>query len=284
MERLAILAPALVPAAYMIVMFAVYVVRTAAGRPPAVGGAESKRASALFGRFLTTYFLWLLQPILQVGVRLRLSPNTFTLASLAFCLGAAVAIATHHLATGAWLYVFAGALDILDGRLARATGKPTRAGAFLDSVGDRWGELLVLSGFVWYLRDSAWLGAAVLAIAGSMMVSYTRARGEGVGLTLDGGTMQRAERVAIVAMGALVTAWFEAGPATAEYGLHVIGAALLITGVGATMTALGRWYSGYRRLVEMDAAAGGEPDEVRGKHDGSARASRASEDKQLGAW
>ncbi len=267
MERLAILLPALIPAAYMLAMLAVYVIRWAVGRPPYVEAFDRRRASQVFGPFLTKYFLWILQPVLRFGVAWRVRPDAITIASLLCAAGAGVAIAAGHLATAGWLYIVAGALDIVDGRLARATKTQTRAGAFLDSVGDRWAELLVLSGFVWYLRDSAWQGAAVLAIAGSMMVSYTRARGEGVGLELDKGAMQRAERIALVAVGTLVAAWLEAGAATAGAGVHVIGAALLATGVGATLTALGRWREGYRklrRLDEIDAAAGGRDEGERG--------------------
>ena len=254
MDRLGILAPALVPAAYMIGVFLVYVVRCALGKPPDVGSLGRRRFSEVFGPFFTRYFLWLLQPFLRLGVAWRISPNLLTGASLALSAAAGLAVASRHLATAGWLYIIAGALDVLDGRLARATGQQTRAGAFLDSVADRWGELFVLSGFVWYLRDSAWLGAVVFALAGSMMVSYTRARGEGVGLKLDAGTMQRAERIALVSVGTLLTAWFDAGSETAEYGPHVIGVALLITGVGSSITAVGRWHQGYRMLKEQDEA------------------------------
>jgi phosphatidylglycerophosphate synthase len=253
MDRLAIVAPALIPAAYMILMFVVYVVRWAIGRPPEVDAFDRRRASEVFGPFLTHYFYWILQPVLRLGVAWRISANTLTFASLVCAAAAGVAIATNHLATAGWLYILAGAFDVLDGRLARATSTQTRAGAFLDSVADRWAELFVLSGFVWFLRDSPWMAAALFAIVGSMMVSYTRARGEGVGLKLDRGAMQRAERIALVAIGTLIAAWIEVGTQEVQYGVHVIGAALLVTGVGSTLTALGRWREGYQRLAHRDA-------------------------------
>lgn len=291
MQRLAILAPALLPAAYMIAMLAVYALRRPGARPPEAEASGERRASALFGPFLSHYFVWLLQPLLRIGLALKISPNALTLTSLALCALSGIAIAHAYLATAAWLYVAAGALDILDGRLARAAGRQTRAGAFLDSVADRWGELFVLSAFAWYLRESAWQAAAVFAIAGSVMVSYTRARGEGVGIRLEGGAMQRAERVALVAAATLVAAWFEAGPQTAAYGPHVIGAALAVIGVGAAATAASRGYRGYRRLLDLDRrdprttgdgeaeapGAGGDESErgetrVGGRGEGAARA------------
>ena len=109
-----------------------------------------------------------------------------------------------------WLYAFAGILDVLDGRLARLAGKQTAAGALFDSVSDRWGELFVFAGYAWYLHDSPWLLAVMGAIGGSMMVSYTRARAEGLGVALSGGMMQRAERIVLVAGGTLIAAWYGA--------------------------------------------------------------------------
>ena len=87
------------------------------------------------------------------------------------------------------------------------TSRPP-AGALFDSVSDRWGELFVFAGYVWFLHDSPWLLAVMAAIGGSMMVSYTRARAEGLGVELAGGVMQRAERIVLVAGGTLIAAWY----------------------------------------------------------------------------
>jgi hypothetical protein len=81
-----------------------------------------------------------------------------------------------------------------------------------------------------------------------MMVSYTRARGEGLGIDLRGGIMQRAERVTLVSAGALVAAWFALSPATASYAPIAVGLAHLACGVLASFTAVGRWIEGYRIL------------------------------------
>ena len=254
MERLAVLAPALIPVAYFLGGGVIFLAICAIGKRPRVDRA--RRGNAF--DFLIDYFIWLIQPI-EKGVRaLKLTPNHLTLLALLCCAGAGLAIATRHLATAGWLYIAAGGLDVLDGRLARASGMSSKSGALLDSVTDRWGELFVFSGFAWFLRDSAWLLAVLLAIGGSMMVSYTRARGESLGVKLDGGIMQRAERITVVAIGTLVTAWFDAVKETAEYGIPVIGVALVITGVLASSTAIGRWARGYRLLAEMDAEEAGQ--------------------------
>lgn len=267
MQRLGILAPALIPVACMIIAFVVYAARCAVGRPPQVEGLDKRKFIAEnWGPYLTRYFLWILSPVERLVVAHRIHPNTVTLTSLALSAVAGIAIATNHMATAAWCYIFSGTLDVLDGRLARATGRSSRAGAFLDSVSDRWAELFVLGGFTWFLRDSAWVAAVMFAVAGSVMVSYTRARGEGLGLELSGGMMQRAERIALVSVGTLVTAWFGAASDTAGYGVHVIGVAMFLTGLSSCWTAVGRWVEGYRLLKARDGqerAAPGESPPVR---------------------
>lgn len=232
----------------MLAGFAVYCVLCLIGRRPQVADLEHRRFTEIFGPFLVRYCLWALGPFERAAARLHLKPNTITLTSLVVCVGAGAAIAYGRLATGAWLYVLAGLLDILDGRLARATHQESKAGAFLDSVADRWGELAVFSGFAWLLRDSAWLPVVMFAVAGSVMVSYTRARGEALGITLDGGTMQRAERITLVSIGLLATSFFNVADDTREYGPHVIGVALLMVAVASSATAVHRWAQGYKVL------------------------------------
>ncbi|WP_428267461.1 CDP-alcohol phosphatidyltransferase family protein [Haliangium sp.] len=256
MERFYVIAPALIPSIYMIAAFVYFCVLSAKGRRPQVAGLERRRFTEIFGPFLTGYFLWLIQPIERFFVAVRVPPNAITLTSMLLCAGAGVAAATGYLTTAAWVYIGAGMLDILDGRLARATGRSSRAGAFLDSVSDRWGELFVLTGYAWLLRGSPWLLAVMLVLGSSLMVSYTRARGEGLGLSLDGGTMQRAERIALVSVGTMAAAWLQAATETAAYGVHVIGVVMAVTGLGSAATSLSRWRQGYRVLAERERLAG----------------------------
>ncbi len=255
MERFYLIAPALIPAAYLLTAFGYFCILAALGKQPEVAGLERRKFTDIFGPFLTTYFIWLIRPVERMFVAARVPPNAITAISIVCCATSGLALATGHLSVAAWVYILAGAMDILDGRLARATNRVSQAGAFLDSVSDRWGELLVFAGCMWFLRESAWLGAVMLAVSGSMMVSYTRARGEGLGMKLDGGTMARPERIATVAVGIMVAAWLEASSSTAGYAIHVVGGALLLTGSGATVTSLGRWRDGYRILREREQIA-----------------------------
>lgn len=258
-ERLVVLAPALIPAALVVGAFGVYVALCLVGRRPPVRTERDKARGNAFD-FLIDFFHWLLGPIERLIFSSGLRPNHLTLAALACCVGAGLAIATRHLATAGWLYIIAGGLDILDGRLARKKNLSSRSGAFLDSVSDRWGELFVFSGFAWFLRDSYWLLAVLLAVIGSVMVSYTRARGESLKVVLGGGLMQRGERIALVSSATLVTAWFDAVKDTQEYGIAVIGVGLTITGVLASATAVGRLVRGYRELQRLERQEAGDSD------------------------
>lgn len=276
MERLYILAPALLGITFLLVMFGVYSILCAIGRTPDIPGVDRRKFTELLGPYLVRYMLWLIGPVERAFVVTGVSPNFVTFVSMALCAAAGWAIAVGRLALGAWLYALAGVTDILDGRLARALGRQTRAGAFLDSVSDRWGELALFSGCAWYLRDSGWLMTVMLAIAGSMMVSYTRARGEGLGLKLDGGMMQRAERIIVVALGAMVAAWFATAPSQHAYAAPALGIGLILCGGLSSFTAIGRWIEGYRMLRAQEEppkapkvdekAPAPAPIRVRGEH------------------
>jgi phosphatidylglycerophosphate synthase len=254
-DRLIILAPALLGVAFALVAFAVYCVLCATGRAPQI---DRIKHNQLFGRFIARFVLWVLGPIERALIG-RVSANTITFLSLVAFVVAGGLVGTGHLASGAWIALLGGALDMLDGRLARAAQTPSPGGPLVDSVADRWAELALFTGYAWYLQGTAWFLAVMLTIAGSMMVSYTRARGEGLGVDLRGGIMQRAERVTLVSAGALVAAWFALSPATASYAPIAVGLAHLACGVLSTFTAIGRWIEGYRILEARDAQPAAPP-------------------------
>jgi CDP-diacylglycerol--glycerol-3-phosphate 3-phosphatidyltransferase len=111
---------------------------------------------------------------------------------------------------GAVLFVVGSLLDILDGALARAGGKTTPFGAFIDSTTDRISEAVMLGAIALVLvRDGSELGVGltVAAIAGSFLVSYTRARAEALGLRGDVGIGSRAERVVVITAGLVLAPW-----------------------------------------------------------------------------
>jgi phosphatidylglycerophosphate synthase len=223
----------------------------AVGRPPVVRGVKHNQ---LLGLFFARYLVWLIGPIERLLVG-RVSPNAITTVSLLLCVLTGVAAATGHLAGAMWMFTVAGILDILDGRLARLTNQTTQSGALYDSVSDRWGELAVFTGYAWLLRDTPWMLAVLGGLGSSMMVSYTRARAEGLGLDLHGGMMQRAERILLVVSGTLAAAWFNARPDTAYLATPILGGTMLVCALGSFGTAINRWIVAYRELAVRDAAA-----------------------------
>jgi len=200
------------------------------------------------------------EPLALFLGRLGLTPDALTLLGFAItAVGAALLASQLWLAGG--LVVFAGGVfDLFDGTLARATGRVSRFGAFLDSVFDRMGEALVYVGLVTGLHQSGWIGApvyAAAAMAGAFLVSYTRAKAEGLGFSAGTGMaavglMPREVRLVILCgglvFGGLVGAdavvpegGFEGGGgATLPLGMLVIEAALAIIALGAAVTVIQR--------------------------------------------
>src|SRR6266487_1940371 len=142
--------------------------------------------------------------------RTRVTPNGLTTAGVSLCVAAAVLVYFEYRNEilfywlGAAVFVVGSILDILDGALARAGGKTTPFGSFLDSTTDRIGEGAMLGaiGLVFSRHgNEVALAFAMAAIAGSFLVSYTRARAESIGLRGDVGIGSRAERVVVITAG-----------------------------------------------------------------------------------
>lgn len=253
MDRYVVVLPALVPLAYLLVGLAIYTALIAIGKPPQISGKSSGMFTAFWGR----YMAWMLQPLVRWLKSSGLSPDSVTVGSLACSMAAGYAVATGHYAIATWTYVGAGLLDIVDGRLARYTGKQSASGAFLDSVLDRWGEFFMYAGCAWALRGSWFAAAALAALGGSMMVSYTRARAEGLGYKPTGGIMQRPERIIVVSLGCMITAFVDAATA-GQYAAHVLASTMAIVGLTSAWTAVGRLISGYRNLQGRELPQGQE--------------------------
>jgi CDP-diacylglycerol---glycerol-3-phosphate 3-phosphatidyltransferase len=160
---------------------------------------------------------WITRP-LDVLVRRRVSPNLITTLGVALNLGAALAFFLGALQWGGLLVLLGGFVDIVDGHVARATGLASTFGSFYDSTTDRIAEIAVLLGVMsLYLGNDPNIGepwmvyVVVLALAGSLMVSYTRARAEGLGIDCKVGLMQRAERIILLGGSTLFFGSWRAG-------------------------------------------------------------------------
>lgn len=143
-------------------------------------------------------------------VRMGITANQITLAGFAAALPVALLIALDHLTIGGILLLLASAFDTLDGAVARMRLEITKFGAFLDSTLDRYVEVAFYGALIWlYLgRDNdVAVILSFVALAGSLMVSYTRARAEGLGLDGKVGILQRPERLILLGL-ALIFADF----------------------------------------------------------------------------
>ncbi len=151
-------------------------------------------------------------PMVRILSKSGITPNALTFINLALNIVAAYVIATGHLLLGGVLVLVAGLFDLLDGALARFTKQTTRFGAILDSVADRISEAAILCGLlIWYIpQEEASLEIVLIFIVliGSFLVSYIRARAEGLGWQCQVGLFTRAERVIVLAIGLLINQIF----------------------------------------------------------------------------
>ena len=144
-----------------------------------------------------------LDPVGRSLHRIGISANVLTVLGLVIAAATALAIASGHLLLGFFGVVLTGLPDLLDGSVARYSGKAGPRGAFFDSVSDRVSDALLFGGVAWYLVDEGkYLPVLVLAVlALSMLITYERARAESLGFSARGGLMERAERMVLLAVG-----------------------------------------------------------------------------------
>ena len=151
-------------------------------------------------------------PAARILSKTGVTPNMLTVMGFLVSVAAAVLIAKEYFLAGGLVVLLAGAFDLLDGPLARATGKTTRFGALLDSTLDRLSEAAVIAGILVYYAYHEGTWESLLAYAtfvGSVMVSYLRARAEGLGVKCEVGIFTRAERVVVMSIGLIVGQWID---------------------------------------------------------------------------
>jgi CDP-diacylglycerol--glycerol-3-phosphate 3-phosphatidyltransferase len=195
-------------------------------------------------------------PLVVAMGRLGLTPNALTLIGFGISVLAAIAAANQAWLAAGLLVIGGGVFDLFDGALARAQGKASRLGAFLDSVFDRWGEGVIYLGIVWGTLDLGLWRPVVLAaaaMAAAFMVSYTRAKSESLGFTPGSGMASvglapREVRIAILTIGLIVAGLLPGFPEDMDlpgamaYPLSALAleAALGLITVLATITTIQR--------------------------------------------
>lgn len=168
-----------------------------------------------------------INPLVRALIKIGFTPNLVTITGLVLNIGVAIIFIKgaeqgnrgdlSYIGWAGALILFAGLFDMLDGQVARLGNMSSTFGALFDSVLDRYSELIMFLGICYYLVAHHYFLsslAAFIALIGSMMVSYTRARSEGLGIPNKGGLMQRPERVILIAVAAItcgVTSHFIGG-------------------------------------------------------------------------
>lgn len=180
-------------------------------------------------------------PIARGVARLGLTPSAVTLLGLSIAVAGSVLLALGYLAVGAMVVGFGATLDIMDGILARLTRTETRRGAFLDSFTDRVGEVASWTGLGFYLADEGkptLVMLSLIAVCGSLLIPFLRAKAEGEGMQGKGGLMGRAERI-------LVFCW---GVGLAGVGVPSLSATVWALAVLTWVTVLQRFYHTWVQL------------------------------------
>ena len=167
-------------------------------------------------------------PVARALLRAHVRPNHLTLVGLGVSILAACAFAQGSLRTGAVLLTLAGLFDFFDGSLARLANSVSAFGAFLDSVVDRYSDLVVLLGVVLYYHrgaDTTGVFLTIGALVGTIMTSYTKARAQSIGVACEIGLIERPERLIVLIAGA---------------AFNVLTPAMIVLAVLTNLTALQR--------------------------------------------
>ncbi len=185
------------------------------------------------------FYLSLIDPVVGFFIKKRLNPNHFTTLGLLLSVPTAYLFGIgHHRIAGA-IMLLGGTFDIIDGKVARATNRTTKFGALYDSTLDRYSEVMIFFGLIYYFivdwtHSASTISlvtavAVAVAIGGSVMTSYVRARAEGLGLECKIGIMQRSERVVFIAFGAI-------------FHLKTLIIAIIIVAILSNITAIQRLF------------------------------------------
>ena len=203
-------------------------------------------------------------PVADLFARAGINPNILSIAGLLLSIAAGAIYCHGSFFWAAWVVVLAGICDTLDGRIARQTNKKSDFGAFFDSTLDRYSDMFLFIGLAYYFAGgrpffmslqtggspevSPWTVTAIIfAIAGSFMVSYTRARAEGLGMECKAGMMQRPERITLLIIGSLLGS-------IPVVGILLLKLVLLALAISTNLTAAYRIVFIKNRMLRNDQA------------------------------
>jgi CDP-diacylglycerol--glycerol-3-phosphate 3-phosphatidyltransferase len=204
--------------------------------------------SFFLGFWVRNWFYWFIGPLKRLSLALRLSPLFYNLLVVAFGVASIAFFYSGNLPAAGWMILLSGFADVMDGEIARARGLVSQAGAFIDSTLDRFSEFAAFIGIAAFFGEGMAVLAVIVALGGSLLVSYTRARGESLGVLCKTGLMQRAERIIMLGLGSILD------PAlSAAFGREtgfVLKILVIVIAVGTVGTAVYRTFWIARKLDE----------------------------------
>jgi CDP-diacylglycerol--glycerol-3-phosphate 3-phosphatidyltransferase len=213
---------------------------------------ETKRRprSLISNALFREYWYFLMEPLKKRLVAWGVSPNTITTWGAIFSVVSAYFFAQGKFGLGGWLVILSATCDVYDGLLARAQGINRKSGAFYDSLLDRVGETFIFGGILWYFKaDPVWFSITLIAMTSSQLVSYARARAEGLGFSGSRGLFQRAERMIILSVTLPLSPLFEV---TLGWGLELVQLGVFVIAVASAQTAVTRSYGIYKEITATE--------------------------------
>jgi phosphatidylglycerophosphate synthase len=223
-----------------------YLIFLALGKNKKATKAAKRAESGLIISSLQNYWLAITEPFVQLLIKLKITPNTITLFGLSLSAFSGILFANSLWGAAGWIMIAGGVFDLFDGRVARATNKITKGGAYLDSSLDRYSDGFILGGFAWAFRDHWILFFVILCFIGFYTVSYAKARAEASGVKCDVGTFQRPERIFYLGLSSIFSPIL-------SYYLNIpspilIYLVIIVLGIGTVATSVYRIVYTFKRL------------------------------------
>ncbi len=242
---------------FVVLLLAAYAVRVLVKGRYVPERVKKEPGSVFLSRYFIEFGYWCFEPLEKLCLRLRITPNQLTAGSLACSVGGAAAFAVGRFTVGGWLVIACAILDALDGMVARTRGTASDAGELLDAAVDRYAEIATFAGIAAYYRSyplGFWL--ALGSLAGALLVSYARAKGEISGIDARMGSMNRGERAVYIGAAGVLSPYLaqlsERG--VAHPAFYLMLGTLLLVAVMANVTAIRRFSFIHHQLRMREGA------------------------------
>lgn len=240
---------------FFIISLLFFSIRCAVHGRPKIWRVQYQGGTIFLGAWLMEFFYWLISPVTNFLVRHKVHPNTLSWISLIIGIFSGFAYALGYFGIGGWMIIFSATFDIFDGMVARELDLCSESGDFLDSLLDRYCDIFAFVGLAWYYGGTWMMLLPILAMLGSVMVSYTRAKAESYGLTnIRHGFMQRHERVFYIgvftAAAPIIAAFTEPQALHPNYWVAV--AAMAFVAIFSNINGVIRAVQTYRELQKRE--------------------------------